>query len=147
MNPTRGPHMNWFRLATTATLAGVLLAAGCASPCGCGGSRHSFFRSRGQCPCECCGNGGGGVPVYGASSIMSDGPILEPSPPAMGMGSMPPPALPPTGLGGLGAPGAAPGPLPPNLDAPLGTTFPSDPGRLIPNAAPQVPAGPSSRAR
>jgi hypothetical protein len=149
MNPTRGPHMNWLRLATTATLAGVLLTAGCASPCGCGGgSRWSFFRARGHCPCDCCSNcsGGGGVAAFGASNIVSDGPMLEP--PGAPFAGMPPPAPPPTGLGGPGL-GIAPSPLPPSLGAPLGT-IPGDPGRFaapMPNAATVIPAEPSSRTR
>ncbi len=152
---TRGPHMNWFRLATSATLLGAVLATGCASPCGgCGGGgfrRMSLFGGRRACPCECCSScGGGGVPIVGAGMGMDwgDGPILE-SPGGAPFGAMPPAAgLPPSAPlpspGGLGAPA----PFPPSLGTPFGTpTMPVDPGRLspIPNGAQPLPAEPSSR--
>jgi hypothetical protein len=151
---TRGPHMNRLRLATSATLLGVVLATGCASPCGgCGGGfrRMSLFGARRACPCECCSNcGGGGVPIVGAGMGMDwgDGPFLE-SPGGAPMMAMPPSAaLPPSSPfpapGGIGAPA----PFPPSLGAPLGTpTMPLDPGRLspVPNGAQPLPAEPSSR--
>ncbi|HTU91117.1 MAG TPA: hypothetical protein VMF69_13650 [Gemmataceae bacterium] len=129
--------MKRFRLATTITLAGVMLAAGCASPCGsCGGyQRMSMFRSRRACPCECCSSCGGGVPIVGAGPEFGEGPLLEPPGPPLSM------APPPAGT-------ALPPPFAPSLGAPLGTpAVPADPGRLspIPNAAPPFPAGPSSR--
>jgi hypothetical protein len=138
---TRGPHMNRFRLATSTMLVGVLLATGCASPCG--GCRDglfhrvSMFRARRACacPCECCSSCGGGVPIVGTacSEGWGDGPILEP--PGPPLSALPPP---PTGA-------ATPAPLPPSLGAPLGT--PADPGRLnpVPNGAQPLPAEPSSR--
>ncbi|MGH7174700.1 MAG: hypothetical protein ACRELF_02915 [Gemmataceae bacterium] len=140
--------MNRFRLTTLATLAGVFLAAGCASHCGgCGGgfSRMSMFRARTPCPCECCSNGGGGVPIVGGGGVpidgagpeMSEGPLLEP--PGMPMSAVAPP---------MGMP--MPGPLPPSLGAPLGQpAVPADPGRLtpIPNMAQPFPAEGSSRIR
>ncbi|HTU23056.1 MAG TPA: hypothetical protein VMG10_33785 [Gemmataceae bacterium] len=147
--------MKWFRLATSATLVGVLLAAGCASPCGggCGTSRRSMFRARTACPCECCSNCGGGVPIVGGGDgvpivgagpmMMGEGPLLEPPGPPLSaappLSAMPPP---------VGT--AVPGPLPPNLGAPFGTpAVPADPGRLtpIPNMAQPLPADASSRIR
>ncbi|MHB1425491.1 MAG: hypothetical protein ACYC3I_20170 [Gemmataceae bacterium] len=133
--------MKRFRLATLATLLGVLLATGCASPCGCGGGgfqRTSMFRSRKGCPCECCSSCGGGVPIVGGCGDFGDGPLLEP-PGGAPLSALPPPM-------GMGEPGT----LPPSLGAPLGTTIlPSVPGRInpIPNAAPQIPAEGSSRLR
>jgi hypothetical protein len=143
---TRGPHMNRFRLATSATLVGVMLATGCASPCGWRDGvfhRISMFRARRACcPCECCSSCGGGVPIAGAAEFggSCDGPILEPpGPPPSDL----PPPLPPAGT---------PAPFAPSLGAPLGTpTVPTEPGRLnpIPNGAPNgaqpLPAEPSSR--
>jgi hypothetical protein len=149
MIATRGPHMNRLRLAISATLLGVVLATGCASPCGgCGGGvfrRTSMFRSRRACPCpcECCSSCGGGVPIVGAGADFGDfgdGPMLEP--PGAPMSSGPPPL----GMGG-------PTMLPPSLGAPLGApTVPGvDPGRLIPspipNAAQPMPIEGSSRRR
>jgi hypothetical protein len=146
---TRGPHMNRFRLATSATLLGVVLATGCASPCGgCGGGfrRMSLFGARRACPCECCSNCGGGAPIVGDGMGMGmdwgEGPFLEP-PGGSPFTAIPPSAtLPPSG--GIGAPA----PFPPSLGAPLGTpTVPLDPGRLspVPNGAQPIPAEPSSR--
>jgi hypothetical protein len=94
------------------------------------------------------------MPNFAAASLVSDGPMLEP-PPALG--AMPHAALPPSGFPApgmpstplppsLGAPGMPSTPLPPSLGAPLGT-IPGDPGRLVPNAAPVLPAEPSSRVR
>ena len=136
MIATRGPHMNRFRLAAAATLIGVLLASGCASPCGCGGfHRMSMFRARAACPCECCSNCGGGSTIAGAGSMMGEGPLLEP--PCGSMGSVPPQM-------GMDMPG----PLPSTLGVPA---VPSDPGRINPmplfNAAQPVPSQPSSRVR
>ncbi|HEY7328255.1 MAG TPA: hypothetical protein VH592_11470 [Gemmataceae bacterium] len=154
--------MKRFRLATSATLVGVMLAAGCASPCGdcCRPSlfqRMSMFRPRRHCcPAECCSScGGGGCgggyggAAFGAGPEWGDGPILEPPGSPYGgppMGGMPPSMLPPPA--GAGTP--APGPFPPSLGAPLGTpAIPTDPGRLspIPNGVGAQPfeAGPSSR--
>jgi hypothetical protein len=165
MIPTRGPHMNRFRLATSATLAGVLLAAGCASPCGCGGGvfqRMSMFRARRLCPCESCssgcgGCGGGGVPAMPASQVVGDGPILEP--PGLPHAAAPPPAQvapAPTTLGvpsgppGIGAPSAPPTigvpSGPPTLGVPSGPSAVPAPERFTPVPAPVTPAEPSSRS-
>jgi hypothetical protein len=123
MIPTRRPHVKRFRLATGATLVGVLMAAGCASPCGRPFmDRFSSFRWRRACPCDC----EGGPPLTGGGQIVSDGPIL----------GDPPGPLPPN----LGAPT---GPLtgPPAVPPPDGRIAP------IPPPAQGVPAGPSSLKR
>jgi len=164
MIPTRGPHMNRFHLATSALLAGALLAAGCAGPCGCGCERPSFFqrmsmfRARGCCPCECCGgyggapfgalagggcaSCGGGAPLVGGPGF-SDGPILGPGGPPLA--SAPPGPVPPPGQ--MGPSPTAPAPLPPMLGAP--SEQPAVPGadRFVPTPAPVTPANPSSRVR
>jgi hypothetical protein len=139
MIATRGPHMNRLRLATTATLTGVLLAAGCAGPCGGGGvfQRMSMFRARNACPCECCSSCGGGAPIVGNAAMMSEGPLLEPPPSPM---NSVPPMTPPSGM-------EVPSPMP-NLGQP---TPPVDPGRILPspmpNAAQPFSTLPSSRSR
>ena len=139
---TRGPHMNRFRLAAAATLTGVLLASGCASPCGGCGNFHrmSMFRARSACPCECCSSCGGGPTIAGSSPMMmGEGPLLEP--PGPPMGTMPPPS----GMMDM------PGPFPPSMGAPAVPSMPGDPGRInptpLPNAAQPFPSLPSSRVR
>ncbi len=135
---TRGPHMNRLRLATSAMLAGVVLSAGCASPCGgCGGIFHrmSMFRARAAAPCECCSNCSGGPPMAGSASFVGEGPLLEsPGTPTMGA-----PPLPGTEV---------PAPFPTPLGPP---SVPSEPGRLnptpLPNAAQPFPSQASSRVR
>jgi len=151
--------MKRFQLATWATLAGVTLAAGCASPCGCGGGlwqRFSMFRPHGACPCDSgCGCGGGGVAITGEGPVLGDGgPFLGEAPGALvsqGPGGLPigSPVGPPIGPP-LGQSGGPPATLPPNLGAPFGTpSVPAPDGRLtpIPNAAQPVPAEGSSRKR
>jgi hypothetical protein len=143
--------MKRFSLATQATLVGVLLSAGCASPCGgCGPfQRMSLFRGRMPCPCECCSDCGGrdggvpfasgGVPIAGGGPVVSDGPLLEP-PPGPPLATLPPP----------GAAVPAPTPLPGGLGAPLPPAVPAGPDRLVPippGAAQPVPAESSSRRR
>ncbi|HWG46662.1 MAG TPA: hypothetical protein VN688_28125 [Gemmataceae bacterium] len=128
-------------LAKWTTLAGVLLAAGCASPCGSSGcgrtsffQRFSMFRSRSACGCDSCGAGG---PAIGSGPVYSEGPILGEPPPQGTMlpegGAVPPPVFQPN----LGAP-AVPPPAAPGM-----------PERFvpIPTPAPTAPANPSSRSR
>ena len=136
MIPTRGPHMKRFRLATWATLAGLMLVAGCASPCGPTlWQRFQAFRARGTCPCE----SGAGVPVTG------EGPILGDSGPYLGE---PPGTMVPSGTPGGMVPSATPGPLPTFPTQPgIPSVPPPDGGRLIPNPAQTAPTLPSSRPR
>ncbi len=147
--------MNRLRLAAWATVAGLGLVSGCASPCGGGPlGRFGLFHRQPECCPSCspgcapaCGPGGCGVgegPLLGDAGpgiVPSDGIPLDAG---SGVPIIPQPGpfqqVPPQGI--LPPGGPPPGTLPPAAPPPPA------PDRLlpVPQATP-VPANPSSRAR
>jgi hypothetical protein len=146
------------RLANWSLLAGLALAAGCASPC-CGPPWSRFsLRSRAvECPCEggscgACGGCGGGLeegPLLGDPGAYPVGPGPYP----VGPGPYPTGPYPATPAAPALPPGAVetapPSTLPPGLVPPGPQTAPPPlaPNGSLPGSAQPFPAAPSSRSR